>query len=308
MLLRFLSLSLLLALGGQEPSSKRAPLKLLAGVWEWSATFSAAPDAEPLVLEGRQRAQLLFDGRWLATEIISVRAGITIEGRSVLGCPEDSSALVGLSIGSTSSALRLGAGRYDSATRTFVLRETRADVDGVKRGYRIETRVLESGLRKEVWRDPGTDEARLVARVTYIRRPLESWVPLAPSKKDSYTHLAGWAGEWDCSTAEKQLGVWRERVICDGLWLEAQADWKEREWRGFLGYDRLTGKWNGVAFGRSGGLHVALGEWDEDKRTLKLDGDSGPLRITLEEGGARRTLQAGKGAAQHRVVCVKRPL
>lgn len=300
----------LLAIAPQEDRAlQRAPLAELAGVWDWSATFTAAPGVEPLVLAGRQRARLVLEGRWLFTEIVSSRAGVPIEGRSVLGCPGDSPALVGLSIGSTSTALRLGNGRYDAATRTFVLREARLDADGERRGYRIETRILAGGLEKKVWRSAAGAEPHLVARVTYTRRAEDSWSPPPSSRAGDHSHLEEWAGAWECRDSNGELGDLRERIICNGLWIESHAEWDSEEWRGFLAYERLTGRWNAVAFGRAGGLRTAEGQWDQSARALTLRGALGSATIQLSEDGKERTLELrGAGDEEARVIeCRRKP-
>jgi hypothetical protein len=136
----------------QQPPSPTAEHKILAsdeGTWDATIkSFTAGPDAEPMISKGTEVNTVLSGGLWVLSKFEGDFGGMKFEGRGQFGYDPNKKKYVGTWIDSMNPTLSVLEGEYDPKTKTMTFTGEGTGPDGkTKYTQKMVTTTKDDGTR-----------------------------------------------------------------------------------------------------------------------------------------------------------------
>jgi hypothetical protein len=133
---------------GAKPTAEHKILAQDEGTWDATIkSFTAGPDAEPMISRGTEVNTVLTGGLWLLSKFDGDFGGVKFEGRGQFGYDPVKKKYVGSWIDSLSPNLSVLEGTYDPRTKTMTYTGDGIGPDGVKYTQRMVTTTKDDGTR-----------------------------------------------------------------------------------------------------------------------------------------------------------------
>jgi hypothetical protein len=160
----------------QQPAKPTAEHKILAndeGTWDATIkSFTAGPDAEPMISKGSEVYTVLTGGLWVLSKFEGDFGGVKFEGRGQFGYDPIKKKYIGTWIDSLSPNLSVLEGDYDAKTRTMTYVGEGVAPEGTKYTQKMVTVTKDDGSRVFTLYmkiDGSKDEVKFM-EVTYRKR------------------------------------------------------------------------------------------------------------------------------------------
>ena len=114
------------------PDAHHESLGRFVGDWNAEVTFRMGPDAPEETSVGRQKSEMIYDGRFLRSTFEGDMGGMPFEGMSLMGYDKIEKKFVSIWVDSMSTMIFMESGTYDEATKTYTMTASFTDPMGQK--------------------------------------------------------------------------------------------------------------------------------------------------------------------------------
>jgi hypothetical protein len=133
---------------GAKPTAEHRILAEEEGTWDATIkSFTAGPDAEPMISKGTEVNTVMTGGLWVLSRFDGDFGGMKFEGRGQFGYDPVKKKYVGTWIDSLSPNLSVLEGSYDPKTRTMTYAGDGTSAEGIKYSQKMVTTTKDDGSR-----------------------------------------------------------------------------------------------------------------------------------------------------------------